>query len=96
MVEWNGVFLPNGTPPNIVQVRGKAVQAAGNDPNVNEKLLRLELMPAGSSPESFSRFVQGESARVNALIERRATSRWLENLWTGATVSVEQGMVELA
>jgi len=71
VVEWNGVFLPKGTPPDIVQQLGKAVQAAVNDPKVNEKLLQLGLVPAGTSPESFSRFVQDESARVSALVKAR-------------------------
>ncbi|MEJ8850415.1 tripartite tricarboxylate transporter substrate binding protein [Variovorax rhizosphaerae] len=71
VVEWNGVFLPKGTPPEIVQKLGKAVQAAVNDPKVNEKLLQLGLVPAGTSPESFSKFVQDESARVSALVKAR-------------------------
>jgi tripartite-type tricarboxylate transporter receptor subunit TctC len=71
VVEWNGVFLPKGTPPDIVQQLGKAVQAAVNDPKVNEKLLQLGLVPAGTSPESFSSFVQDESARVSALVKAR-------------------------
>jgi tripartite-type tricarboxylate transporter receptor subunit TctC len=54
-----------------VQKLGKAVHAAVNDPKVNEKLLQLGLVPAGSSPESFATFVQDESARVSALVKAR-------------------------
>jgi len=71
VVEWNGVFLPKGTPPDIVQKLGKAVQASVSDPKVNDKLLQLGLVPAGTSPESFAKFVQDESARVNALVKAR-------------------------
>ncbi len=71
VVEWNGVFLPKGTPPEIVQKLGKAVQSAVNDPKVNEKLLQLGLVPADSSPEPFAKFVQDETARVNMLVKAR-------------------------
>lgn len=71
VVEWNGVFLPKGTPPDIVQKLGKAVQAAVNDPTVRQKLLQLGLEPAGTTPEAFARFVQDETNRVSALVRAR-------------------------
>ena len=71
VVEWNGVFLPKGTPPDIVQKLGKAVQAAVNDPTVRQKLLQLGLEPAGTAPEAFARFVQDETGRVSALVRAR-------------------------
>ena len=71
VVEWNGVFLPKDTPPDIVQKLGKAVQAAVNDPTVRQKLLQLGLEPAGTTPEAFARFVQDETGRVSALVRAR-------------------------
>jgi len=71
VVEWNGVFLPKGTPPDIVQKLGKAVQAAVNDPTVRQKLLQLGLEPAGTTPEAFARFVKDETGRVSALVRAR-------------------------
>lgn len=71
VVEWNGVFLPKGTPADIVQKLGKAVQAAVNDPTVHQKLLQLGLEPAGTTPEAFARFVQDETGRVSALVRAR-------------------------
>ncbi len=71
VVEWNGVFLPKGTPAAIVQQMGKAVQAAVHDPKVNQKLLQLGLEPVGSTPEAFSKFVAAEMGRVGALVKSR-------------------------
>jgi tripartite-type tricarboxylate transporter receptor subunit TctC len=71
VVEWNGVFLPKGTPPDVVQQLGKAVQAAVNEPKVKQKLLQLGLEPAGTTPEAFSKFVQDEMGRVSALVRAR-------------------------
>jgi tripartite-type tricarboxylate transporter receptor subunit TctC len=71
VVEWNGVFLPRGTPPDIVQQLGKAVQAAVNEPKVKQKLLQLGLEPAGTTPEAFAKFVRDETGRVGALVKAR-------------------------
>ncbi|QNK70785.1 Bug family tripartite tricarboxylate transporter substrate binding protein [Variovorax sp. PAMC26660] len=71
VVEWNGVFLPKGTPPDIVQKLGKAVQAAVDEPKVRQKLLQLGLEPAGTTPEAFSKFVREETGRVSALVRAR-------------------------
>lgn len=69
--EWNGVFLPKGTPPDVVQRLGKALQSALNDPKVKEKLLQLGLEPGNTTPEEFSKFVQNETSRANALVKAR-------------------------
>jgi tripartite-type tricarboxylate transporter receptor subunit TctC len=71
VVEWNGVFLPKGTPPEIVRRLGEAVQAAVANPEVNQKLLQFGLVPAGTSPASFAGFVQQETARAAALVKAR-------------------------
>lgn len=69
--EWNGVFLPKGTPQDVVQRLAKAVQAAVKDPKVKEKLLQLGLEPGGTTPEEFSKFVQDETSRASALVKAR-------------------------
>jgi tripartite-type tricarboxylate transporter receptor subunit TctC len=71
VVEWNGVFLPKGTSPEIVQRLGKAVQGAVNEPKVKEKLLQLGLEPGGSTPDEFSKFVRQEMTRVGSLVKSR-------------------------
>lgn len=71
VVEWNGVFAPKGTPPEIVQQIGKAVQAAVNDPKIKDKLLQLGLVPEGGTPDEFKTFVQNEMNRVSALVKTR-------------------------
>lgn len=69
--EWNGVFLPKGTPLDVVQRLSKATQAALKDPKVKEKLLQLGLEPGNTTPEEFSKFVQDETSRANALVKAR-------------------------
>jgi len=69
--EWNGVFVPRGTPAEVVQRLGREIQAAVADPAVKAKLTQLGLEPVGSSPQEFAAFVQAETARAAALVKAR-------------------------
>ncbi|MDX3906846.1 MAG: tripartite tricarboxylate transporter substrate binding protein [Pigmentiphaga sp.] len=63
VLEWNGFFLPKGTPPAIVDRLAKEVRQAVNDPDTRAKLNKLGLDTVGSSPADFARFIQGETRR---------------------------------
>lgn len=71
-VEWNGVFVPRGTPADIVQRLNTALRAAINDPKVKQKLLELGLEPGANDSAEFAKFVQSEIARVAALVKTRS------------------------
>ncbi|MGH8784521.1 MAG: tripartite tricarboxylate transporter substrate-binding protein [Cupriavidus necator] len=51
VVEWNGVFLSKGTPPDVVQRIAKAVQSAVADKRVRERLEQAGVIPL-DMPES--------------------------------------------
>lgn len=72
VLEWNGVFLPKGTPPDRVQAIAGAVQKAVADPDVRAKLQQAGLDPVGNSPQAFRKFLQAESARWHALVKVRS------------------------
>jgi tripartite-type tricarboxylate transporter receptor subunit TctC len=69
VLEWNGFFVPKGTPKAVVARLNKEIQSAINDPATRKKLQGLGLDPVGSSPEEFSKFVQGEMTRWAALVK---------------------------
>ncbi|MCY1273964.1 hypothetical protein D9M68_253300 [compost metagenome] len=71
VLEWNGVFLPNGTSPDRVQAIASAVQKAVADPRVRAKLQQAGLDPVGNTPQAFKRFLQTESARWHSLVKAR-------------------------
>jgi tripartite-type tricarboxylate transporter receptor subunit TctC len=71
VLEWNGVFLPNGTSPDRVQAIASAVQKAVADPRVRAKLQQAGLDPIGNTPQAFKRFLQTESARWHSLVKAR-------------------------
>jgi tripartite-type tricarboxylate transporter receptor subunit TctC len=69
--EWNGVFVPKGTPDEVVQRLAKEIRAAVADPAVYARLSRLGLQPVGSSPQEFAAFVQSEMTKSAHLVKAR-------------------------
>ena len=58
VVEWNGFFLPAGTPKPIIDKLGTAVRLAVDHPEVRKVMIPKGIQPVGSGPEEFARFVQ--------------------------------------
>lgn len=71
VLEWNGVFLPKGTPKEVVDRLAKATREAIADPGIRERLKQAGLEPSGNSPEEFGAFVKSESARWQAVVKAR-------------------------
>lgn len=71
-VEWNGVFVPKGTPPEIVQRLNKALKASVNDPKVKQKLLEFGLEPSANDQAAFTKFVDSEINRIAVLVKARS------------------------
>jgi tripartite-type tricarboxylate transporter receptor subunit TctC len=71
VLEWNGVFLPRGTPAAVVERIAKGVRSAVADPGVRERLVQSGVVPVGGTPAQFASFVGQESARWQALVRAR-------------------------
>lgn len=69
VLEWNGFFVPKGTPDEVVARLAREVQAALKDPATRQKLQGLGLDPVGSTPEEFGKFVQAEMTRWAGLVK---------------------------
>lgn len=74
VLEWNGFFVPKGTPKEIVARLNKEIQLALKDPATRKRLETLGLDPVGSSPEQFSKFVQTEMSRWASLVKANKIS----------------------
>jgi tripartite-type tricarboxylate transporter receptor subunit TctC len=74
VLEWNGFFVPKGTPKEVVARLNKEIQQAIKDPATRKRLQTLGLDPVGSSPEEFSKFVQSEMTRWAALVKSNKIS----------------------
>jgi len=58
--EWNGVFVPHGTPRDIVTKLNAALNAALVSPQVSERFAALNIQSHRNTPEEFSAYVQGQ------------------------------------
>ncbi|MEO6291240.1 MAG: tripartite tricarboxylate transporter substrate binding protein [Burkholderiaceae bacterium] len=71
VLEWNGLFLPKTTPTDIVQKFAKAAQLSVADPKIRDRLLLSGVIPVGDSPTEFTKFLERESRRLQALVKTR-------------------------
>lgn len=69
--EWNGIFVPKGTPPAIVARLSAEIAKAVNAPDIKAKLEGLGLEPVGNTPEAFGAFVRSEMERAAAIVKAR-------------------------
>ncbi|ABE34071.1 tripartite tricarboxylate transporter receptor family protein [Paraburkholderia xenovorans LB400] len=63
VTSWYGVFVPAGTPPDIVSKLGAEIGKAMQSPDVKKQLEPLGAIPVGSSPPQFQQFVNAELAK---------------------------------
>jgi tripartite-type tricarboxylate transporter receptor subunit TctC len=54
---WDGIAAPAGTPPEIIAILNKQVNAALADPMFKARLVDLGAEPFASSPAEFSKFI---------------------------------------
>ncbi|OZI31071.1 hypothetical protein CAL29_24340 [Bordetella genomosp. 10] len=71
ILEWNGVFVPAKTPPDIVGKLSEAVRNAVADAAVAQRLRGTGMDPVGNSPAEFAVFARHESEQWQALVKAR-------------------------
>src|SRR5258707_422905 len=64
-----GVFVPAGTPKEIVDLLQKEISAVVNAPDIKARLLELGVVPEGDSPASFAAYVKADIAKWKRVIE---------------------------
>jgi tripartite-type tricarboxylate transporter receptor subunit TctC len=69
-VNFNGIFAPKGTPPEIVAKLSAAIREALQKPAVIEQLARLGSEAPGSTPEEFGQFLQSESEKWTDVMKK--------------------------
>ena len=58
--EWNGVFVPHGTPPAIVQKLNSSLNAALVSPLVSARFAELNIKSRQNTPEEFRAYVESQ------------------------------------
>lgn len=67
--EWNGIFLPRGTPADIVNRLNAALREVLASPEVKARFDSLGSRIVASSPEDFRKYLTAESARWAATVK---------------------------
>lgn len=67
--EWNGMFVPKGTPPEIVSRLQTAVKEVLAAPDVKAKFDALGSRVVASTPDEFGKYLQGESSKWAATVK---------------------------
>jgi tripartite-type tricarboxylate transporter receptor subunit TctC len=66
---WYGISAPKGTPPAVVAVLNKAVNAALNDPKMIAKFKEIGAIPNPMTPEEFGKLIDSETEKWRKVVE---------------------------
>ena len=66
--EWNGVFVPTGTPADIIQKLSAGMNALLKDPAVTDRLDKLNISYRQNTPDEFRAFVASEMERWGRIV----------------------------
>ena len=66
--QWQGVFVPAGTPRSIVSRLHAEIVKALSDPGIRERYATGALEPVGSTPEEFSKVVREHHEKFGRLV----------------------------
>jgi tripartite-type tricarboxylate transporter receptor subunit TctC len=64
---WSGLFAPAGTPPTIVRKLQDEVRRIVRLPDIQERMQKLAVEPAGNTSEDFSRAIAADIERWTAV-----------------------------
>jgi tripartite-type tricarboxylate transporter receptor subunit TctC len=64
-----GVFVPAGTPKEIVNLLQKEISTIVNSAEIKPKLLEMGVVPEGDSPAEFAAYVKADIAKWKRIIE---------------------------
>jgi tripartite-type tricarboxylate transporter receptor subunit TctC len=69
-IAWNGLFTAAGTPAEVVSRINADVNAVLQDPGVRKTLAQQGLIPGGGSAAEFKSFIDAESKKWGAIIQK--------------------------
>jgi len=67
--EWNGVFVPHGTPSAIVKTLNSALNGALNSADVKARFEQLNIESRQNTPEEFRAFVNEQMERWSKVVK---------------------------
>src|SRR6185312_2105632 len=67
--EWNGVFVPRGTPPDIVHKLNGAINDAIASPEVKQRFEQLNIDSHPTTPAEFADFIKDQTERWSKVVK---------------------------
>ena len=67
-VNWYGMLVPAGTPPDVIQRLQSEIAKIIHSPDIREKLVAQGTDPVGSTPAQFGAFIRSETAKWEKVI----------------------------
>lgn len=67
--EWNGVFVPHGTPQDIVRTLNGAINEAISSGEVKQRFEQLNIETRPTTPNEFGSFVKDQMARWSKVVK---------------------------
>jgi tripartite-type tricarboxylate transporter receptor subunit TctC len=68
-IVWNGIFVPAGTPRQIIQALHRELVRAFNAPEVKDQVTKTGSTIAGDTPEEFAAFIRAENDKWAKVIK---------------------------
>ena len=68
--EWNGMFLPAGTPEPLAARLRQAVQEVMQEDEVKQRMADIGAQPVGSTPAEFAAFLKKEDAKWGEVVRK--------------------------
>ena len=75
VASWNALAAPARTPPDVVALLNREVNAALADPALRKQLADLNVTPRGGSPEQLRELLGSETRRWSEVIARAKVPR---------------------
>jgi tripartite-type tricarboxylate transporter receptor subunit TctC len=67
--EWNGVFMPHGTPQTVVSILNRAINEAIRAPDIKARFEQLNIDSRQNTPEEFHAFVKDQIERWGKVVK---------------------------
>lgn len=70
VVAWQGLLMPAGTPPAVIDTLNTGINAVLKDEQIKEKLTRQGLEIIGGTPAEFADFISKELVKWRTVVEK--------------------------
>ena len=75
VLSWNGIFVPAGTPTEVVQRLNTTVNEILKDPEISRRIRGMAGRPGGGTPEEFRTLVQAETEKWGEVIRKNGITQ---------------------